>query len=144
MSNGTNETGNGSGGDRSCHRGRCALWLRVDGCRLWAERAVPPGAHGSQTDLGGRYPAPPQGLSCRCADEWPIAKRGRPRQRHVPDILSIPAKIFEMPFSNFKAFLRKVSEQTVRSLCRRIGSFVPTLSRAECRNYFRHAGYAPI
>ena len=28
MSNGTNETGNGSGGDRSCHRGRCALWLR--------------------------------------------------------------------------------------------------------------------
>lgn len=23
---------------------------------------------------------------------WPVAKRGRPRQRHVPDILSIPAK----------------------------------------------------
>src|SRR6266496_3195343 len=39
-SNGTNETGNGSGGDRSCHRGRCALWLRVGGCRLWAERAA--------------------------------------------------------------------------------------------------------
>src|SRR5262249_7106514 len=49
-----------------------------------------------------------------------------------------------MPFSKFKAFLRKVSERTVRGLCRRIGSFVPTLSRAECRNYFRHAGYAPI
>src|SRR5262249_2032646 len=32
MSNGTNETGNGSGGDRSCDRGRCALWLRVGGC----------------------------------------------------------------------------------------------------------------
>ena len=44
MSNGTNETGNGSGGDRSCHRGRCALWLRVGGCRLWAERAVPRGS----------------------------------------------------------------------------------------------------
>src|SRR3974377_168752 len=26
---------------------------------------------------------------------WPVAKRGRPRQRHVPDILSIPAE--EMP-----------------------------------------------
>src|SRR2546422_2523415 len=23
---------------------------------------------------------------------WPVAKRGRPRQRHVPDILSIPAQ----------------------------------------------------
>ena len=33
------------------------------------------------------------------------------------------------------------SERTVRGLCRRIGSFVPTFSRAECRNYFRHAGY---
>jgi transposase len=47
-------------------------------------------------------------------------------------------------FSAFKAFLRKVSERTVRGLCRRIGSFVPTLGRAQCRNYFRHAGYAPI
>jgi hypothetical protein len=42
-----------------------------------------------------------------------------------------------MPFSKFKAFLRKVSERTVRGLCRRIGSFVPTISRAECRNYFQ-------
>ncbi len=47
----------------------------------------------------------------------------------------------EMPFSKFKAFLRKASEQTVPGLCRRIGSFVLTLSRTECRNYFRHAGY---
>src|SRR5262249_37077845 len=49
MSNGTNETGNGSGGDRSCRRGWCTLWLRLSGCRLWAERAVPSGAHSSQT-----------------------------------------------------------------------------------------------
>ena len=56
-------------GDRSCDRGRRALWLRVGGCRLWAERAVPPGAHGSQTCLGGRHSAPPQGLPCRCADD---------------------------------------------------------------------------
>jgi hypothetical protein len=48
------------------------------------------------------------------------------------------------PFSKLKSFLRKVSARTVRALCRRIGSFVPTLTRVECRNYFRHAGYAPI
>src|SRR6516225_4109651 len=91
ISNGTNKTGDGSGGDRSCHRSRCALWLRLSGRRLWAERAVPPGAHSSQTCLGGRYPAPPQGLPCRCADDL-AGCSGRPRQRHVPDILSIPAE----------------------------------------------------
>ena len=74
MSNGTNETGNGSGGDRSCHRGRCALWLRVGGCRLWAERAVPSGAHSSQTCLGSRYSAAPQGVPCRCADDLASCK----------------------------------------------------------------------
>src|SRR5262249_55903298 len=69
ISNGTNKTGDGSGGDRSCHRGRYALWLRLSGRRLWAERAVPPGAHSSQTCLGRRYPAAPQGIPCRCADD---------------------------------------------------------------------------
>ena len=42
-----------------CHRGRCAPWLRLSGCRLWVERSVPSRSHSSQTDLGGRYPAPP-------------------------------------------------------------------------------------
>jgi len=32
------------------------------GVRLWAERAVPPRAHSSQTCLGSRYPAAPQGV----------------------------------------------------------------------------------
>jgi transposase len=50
----------------------------------------------------------------------------------------------ELSFSKFKAYLRKFSEQTVRALCRRVGAFVPTLSRTECRNYFRHAGYVSI
>jgi transposase len=59
--------------------------------------------------------------------------------QYSPDLNPI-----EMPFSKFKAFLRKVAERTVRGLCRRIGSFVPTVSRAECRNYFRHAGYVSI
>ena len=59
--------------------------------------------------------------------------------KYSPDLNPI-----EMPFSQFKAFLRKVSERTVRGLCRRIGWFLPTVSRTECRNYFRHAGYAFI
>src|SRR5713226_4243289 len=69
ISNGTNETGDGFGGDRLCHRGRCALWLRLSGCGLWAERAVPSGADSSQTCLGSRYSAAPQGVPCRCADD---------------------------------------------------------------------------
>jgi transposase len=59
--------------------------------------------------------------------------------QYSPDLNPI-----EMPFSKFKAFLRKAAERTVGGLCRRIRSFVPTVSRAECRNYFRHAGYASI
>jgi hypothetical protein len=27
---------------------------------------------------------------------------------------------------------------------RRIGSFIPTLGKNECIEYFRHAGYAPL
>ena len=41
----------------------------LGGCRLWAERAVPSGAHSSQTCLGSRYSAAPQGVPCRCADD---------------------------------------------------------------------------
>jgi transposase len=48
--------------------------------------------------------------------------------QYSPDLNPI-----EMPFSKFKAFPQKVSERTVRGLCRRIGSFVPAVSRAECR-----------
>lgn len=59
--------------------------------------------------------------------------------QYSPDLNPI-----ELPFSKFKGFLRKVSEQTIGGLYRRIGSFVLTLSSAECRNYFRHAGYTSI
>jgi hypothetical protein len=60
-------------------------------------RFGPPRAHGSQPDLGSRNSAAPQGLPCRCADNLAGAKRGREElgldhQRHVPDILSIPAE----------------------------------------------------
>jgi transposase len=50
----------------------------------------------------------------------------------------------ELSFSAFKAFLRKFSERTIPALCRRAGAFVKKVSRAECRNYFRHAGYVSI
>ena len=67
ISNGTDEAGDRAGGDRSRDRGRCALRLCAGGCRLRAERAVPPGAHGSQSCLGGWHPASPQGVPCRRA-----------------------------------------------------------------------------
>src|SRR5215216_1430906 len=51
ISNGKDEAGDGPDGDRSCHRGWCALWLRAGGCRIWPERAVPPRAHSAQTCL---------------------------------------------------------------------------------------------
>jgi hypothetical protein len=46
-----------------------SFWLRAGGCWLWVERTVPAGAHGSQTGLGSGYPASPQGVSCRCAND---------------------------------------------------------------------------
>ena len=82
----------GSGGDRSCHRGRCTLWLCAGGCRLWDERAVPAGAHSSQADLGGRYSASPQGVPGRCADDLAGCQARPSARRHVPDVLSIPAE----------------------------------------------------
>jgi transposase len=48
----------------------------------------------------------------------------------------------EMPFSKFKAFLRKVAGRTVPRIRKAIRSFLPQLSANECANYFRHAGYA--
>ena len=67
ISNRTNEAGDRPGGDRSHDRSRCALRLCAGGCRLRAERAVPPGAHGSQACLGRWHPSSPQGVPCRGA-----------------------------------------------------------------------------
>jgi transposase len=59
--------------------------------------------------------------------------------KYSPDLNPI-----EMPYSKFKAFLRKVAARTVPGLNRAIRSFIPQLSRQECANYFTHAGYASI
>lgn len=59
--------------------------------------------------------------------------------KYSPDLNPI-----EMPYSKFKAFLRKVAARTVPGLKRAIRSFIPQVSAQECANYFRHAGYASI
>ncbi len=59
--------------------------------------------------------------------------------KYSPDLNPI-----ELPFSKFKALLRKVAARTVPALYRAIRSFVPQLGAQECANYFRHAGYASI
>jgi len=57
--------------------------------------------------------------------------------KYSPDLNPI-----EMPYSKFKAVLRKAARRTVPGLYRTIRTFVPQLSAQECANYFRHAGYA--
>jgi hypothetical protein len=44
-------------------------------------------------------------------------------------------------FQPLTATAPKFGEQTIRALRRSVGAFVPTVSHAECRYYFRHAGY---
>lgn len=48
----------------------------------------------------------------------------------------------ELAFSKLKAHLRKAAERTILRLLRRIGRVVTAFSPQECRNFFRHAGYA--
>lgn len=59
--------------------------------------------------------------------------------KYSPDLNPI-----ELPYSKFKAFLRKAAERTIPGLYRAIRSFVPQLSKRECANYFKHAGYVSI
>jgi transposase len=59
--------------------------------------------------------------------------------KYSPDLNPI-----ELPYSKFKAFLRKVAARTVPDLYRTIRSFLPQVGARECANYFRHAGYVSI
>ena len=59
--------------------------------------------------------------------------------QYSPDLNPI-----EMPFSKFKAYLRKLAERTVPGVHRAIRSFLSSLKGQECANYLRHAGYASI
>ena len=69
-------------------------------------------------------------------------------------IRSVGAKLFFLPkyspdlnpieqvFAKLKALLRKAGERTVSALWDRIGKLLDLFEPAECRNYFRHSGYA--
>src|SRR6266508_1310008 len=70
-------------------------------------------------------------------------ERARATLRYLPKY-SPDLNPIEMPYSKFKAFLRKVAARTVPGLNRAIRSFIPQLGPQECANYFRHAGYASI
>ena len=48
----------------------------------------------------------------------------------------------ELAFSKLKSQLRKAGERTTEDLWNRIGELVDEFQPDECRNYFRHCGYA--
>jgi transposase len=49
----------------------------------------------------------------------------------------------EPSFAQLKAHLRKARERTIPALYDRIGDLLQLVTSAQCRNYFRKAGYAP-
>jgi transposase len=59
--------------------------------------------------------------------------------KYSPDLNPI-----EMPYSKFKAFLRKIAARSVPAVYRAIRAFLPLLNAQEFANYFRHAGYGSI
>src|SRR5262252_5906155 len=59
--------------------------------------------------------------------------------KYSPDLNPI-----ELPYSKFKAYLRKLAARTVPSLHRAIRSFLHILKPRECAHYYKHAGYAAI
>jgi transposase len=48
----------------------------------------------------------------------------------------------ELVFSKLKSLLRKAAKRTVDDLWQQLGSSLRDFSPQECRNFFRHAGYA--
>ena len=70
-------------------------------------------------------------------------ENARATLRYLPQYSS-DLNLIEMPFSKFKAFLRRAAERTIPGLRQAIRSFLPRLGARECANYFRHAGYAAI
>lgn len=48
----------------------------------------------------------------------------------------------EQVFAKLKALLRAAGERTMSGLWNRIGQLLDRFAAAECRNYFRHSGYA--
>ena len=63
--------------------------------------------------------------------------------RYLPEY-SPDLNPIELPYSKFKAYLRKLAARTVPSLHRAIRSFLQILKPRECAHYYKHAGYAAI
>ena len=59
--------------------------------------------------------------------------------QYSPDLNPI-----ELVFHPVKTCLRKAAARTIEGLYRSVRSFIRTLDPAECRAYFRHAGYDPL
>jgi transposase len=59
--------------------------------------------------------------------------------KYSPDLNPI-----EMPFSKFKAHMRKLAQRTIPGVRHAIRSFLSSLTGQECANYITHAGYASI
>ena len=59
--------------------------------------------------------------------------------QYSPDLNPI-----EMPFSKFKAYLRKLAQRTIPGIRHSIRSFLSSLKGQECANYLKHAGYASL
>jgi hypothetical protein len=47
-------------------------------------------------------------------------------------------------FAKLKAALRKAQARTIDAVVQEIARALPSVSSAECANYFTHAGYASI
>ena len=55
---------------------------------------------------------------------------------------SLDLNPIELAFAKLKALLRKAGERSVDDLWARIGECLDAFTPEECRNYFKHAGYA--
>ena len=66
------------------------------------------------------------------------ARRLRDLSKYSPDLNPI-----ELPYSKFKAFLRRVARERFRASLEQF-ALRPTDPSRECANYFRHEGYASI
>ena len=91
-SNCTNEAGDRPGGDRSHDRSRCPLRLCTGGCRLRMSAPFRQGLTARNLAWAVGIPRHLKVYPVGVKLIWPKAARGRPRQRHIPDILSMAAE----------------------------------------------------
>ena len=59
--------------------------------------------------------------------------------KYSPDLNPI-----EQVFAKIKHLLRKAAARTVETICTAIAELLGSFTPAECANYFRNSGYAPI